>query len=62
MRQQTYTDKNGHTFVKILNFWALDKKMTSDFGSGWKQRHQSMKTYGHEQLFENQYNSRGRLI
>ena len=55
----TYMDKNGNTFVRINNFWALDRKMRKEFGTNWKNK--CIRTYGKEQLFENQYNSRGRL-
>jgi len=56
----TYTDLEGRTFVKILNFWALSSKMMKKYGPGWKKK--TVKTYGFEQLFLNQYDKYGRKV
>ena len=57
---ETYTDRQGNKFVLIKNFWALNIMMKKKLGANWKKK--SIKTYGVEQLFENKYDSKGKLI
>ena len=52
-----YTDKNGKQWVQIRNFWSLHSEMLLKYGKKWK--NQCLKSYGYEQLFENQYNLKG---
>ena len=56
---ETYTDAKGTTYVKVINYWALAADMMVKYGRDWKNK--AIGTYGHEQLFVNQYNSKGRL-
>jgi hypothetical protein len=57
---ETYTDSEGKTWVKIINFWSLSADMMIKYGKGWKKK--ALGTYGFEQLFINQYDSKGRKI
>lgn len=56
----TYIQKDGKVYNRIGNFWKLSADMMLELGKDWKQK--SISTYGPEQLFENQYDSKGRQI
>jgi len=55
---ETYTDSNGKTWVKIINYWSLHSKMLLKYGKNW--REECISSYGHEQLYVNEYDEKGR--